>query len=519
MLALATLALGLVIADANILTLDPAQPKVRHAAIVDGKVAYLGNDLGAARKLAGPGARELDALGTTVLPGFNDAHVHFGLSFTIGSPTALDLGAGPESRAAFDRAILAAAARPVARDQHDWIFVTTRALPDGVSRGADLPKIARPLFVVTERGGLLNKVAQQRVALSETDTPLGFVRGRYLPAALDRIVKGMPRPILLAQARRFLAELGRLGLTSVQLMDEVPELFEELRRSGELTARVRMMVFGYRFETDLYRPSWKSSDPSMLTVDAVKYFHDDWARLPRAELAHIYEQAKAEQLPVVLHVLSRSALRSLLDQLDKLERADPGGARWFRIDHADEVTPELAARIAKLGIIVCPNPAMLPEWRNARAFPMRTLLDAGVTVGIGSDYVGRHEPARPLSPLFGVMMAVTHGGFGAEQRVTVDEALRAFTIGSAAAESRTDLGALKVGAAADLVGLAADPTTAPAEEIAAIAVRFTMVAGRVVFERKPTQTTPPSIGPATGPGAGTKPPLPTIGPAPTSNKK
>ncbi len=522
MLALATLALGLVVADANILTLDPAQARARHVAVVDGKFAYVGNDLAAARKAAGPGARELDALGTTIVPGFNDAHVHFGLSFTIGSPEAVDLGPGAESRGAFDRAILAAAARPIAPGQHDWVFVTTRTLPDKVARGTDLPKIARPLFVVTERGGLLNKIAQRRLELSEVDAPAGFVRGRHLPAALDRIVKRLPRAILLGQARRFLAELARHGLTSVQLMDELPEIFDELRQEGALTARVRMMVFGYRFDTELYTPSYQAIDPSMLRVDAVKYFHDDWARLPRAELAHLYEQAKTQELPVVLHVLSQGALRSLLDQLEKLEKQDPGGARLFRVDHADEVTPELAARLARLGIVVCANPAMLPEWHSPRAFPMRTLLDAGVTVAIGSDYVGRHEPARPLAPLFGIQMAVTHGGYGDQERVSVEEALRAFSVGSAAAERSAELGVIQAGAIADLVGLSADPTTAPEASIAGLEVRFTIVGGRVVYERKAaarSYATPSTIGPADAPPTVVRPPPATIGPAPTPKKQ
>ena len=485
MLALLPLALGLVIADAHIVTLDEKQPVARHAAIVDGRFAYVGDDLAAARRAAGKGARELEVLGTTVVPGFDDAHVHFGLSVTLGAEDALDLGHGPADRASFVRDIKAAAAAPVLPDHHDWIFVTTRALPDGVRTGRDLPTIARPLFVVTEHGALLNAPALARLHLSASDAPDGLVRGRLIPAALDRAVKSLPRPVLHSAAKHFLRTCAQLGITSVQLMDELPELFESLLRAHELTARVRMMVFGYRFETELYVPHFVSSNDDWVKVDALKFFDDDWARFPRAELRRVYAEAQGTGRPIVMHVLSRGALRSLLDQLDALERILPGGAEHFRIDHADEVPPDLAERIAKMNIVVCSNPSMLPEWQSERAFPMRTLLDAGVTTCIGTDFVGKHVPERSLAPLHSLMLAVTHGGYGTQQRITTEEALRAYTIGSARAEGRSDLGVIRVGALGDLTGLSADPFRVAAEEIDKITVRYTIVGGTVVYENRP----------------------------------
>lgn len=484
-MSLVVAALALLLTDANIVTMDEQRPIARHAAIVDGRFAYVGDDLVAARRAAGKDARVLDALGTTVVPGFNDVHVHFGLSVTIGAPDALLLGDGPPDKAAFDRLVKQAAARPIAADGHDWVFVTTRELPASIRTRADLPSIKRPLFVVTERGGLFNALGQARVHLREDEAPDGQIRGRLMPAALDRVVKSLPPRVLVPAAKRFLATCARLGLTSVQLMDELPELFELLRRDGDLTARVRMMVFGYRFETPRYVPTFSGPAPEWVKVDAVKYFDDDWARLPRSELRAIYEEAQGTGRPVVMHVLSRAALRGLVQQLEGLEHTLPGGASRFRFDHVDEATPELAQRIARLGIMVCPNPAMLPEWRTARAFPMRTLLDSGVQLCIGSDYVGRHEPERPLAPLYGLMMAVTHGGYGEGQQISVEEALRAFTVGSALAEGRTDLGVIRVGALGDVVGLSGDPRRVAPDELDKLKVRFTISGGRVVYEHGP----------------------------------
>jgi predicted amidohydrolase YtcJ len=500
------LALGLVVTNAHIVTLDPAQPQARHAAIVDGRFAYVGDDLAAARRVAGSGAREIDASGATVVPGFDDAHIHFGLSLTIGADDAVVLA--DVDRPGFDRAIREAAARPSSPDRHDWVFVTVRELPAGVKRAGDLPHIDRPLFVVTEHGGLVNAIGARRAGFTSEEVPDGQVRGRLLPAALDRIVKALPHEVLLAGARRFLAEAARSGLTSVQLMDELPALFEELRVSGSLTVRVRMMVFGYRFDTPHYVPSWKPVDPSWVQLDALKYFHDDWARLPRVELSRIYQDALRSGRPIVMHVLSRGALRTLVDQLERLEEGAPGGARRFRLDHVDEITPELARRVARLGLIVCSNPAMLPEWHTDHAFPMRSLQQAGVTTCIGSDWVGRHSPSRPLQPLNGLQMAVTHAGYGKDERLGVEEALRAFTVGSALAEGRNDKGAIKVGMLGDLVGLSGDPAAVPPETISALEVRFTVVGGRLVYEHK----RPPVS--SIGPTEPKRPPPSTIGPPP-----
>lgn len=514
------LALGIVITDANVVTLSREQPSAHHVAIVDGRFAYVGDDLSAARRAAGPDARQLDAFGATIVPGFNDAHVHFGLSLTIGAPEAIVLRNGTDNRALFERTIEDAAAKPIPAGGHDWIFVTTPSLPEAVRTSADLPKINRPLFIVTEHGGLMNALAMKRAGFTGDETPSGSVRGRLLPAALDRVVKSLPAKLLLARAQRFLGELASVGITTVQLMDELPEIFETLRVEGKLTARVRMMVFGYRFDTAIYRPTWKPIDPSFVQLDAVKYFHDDWARLPRHELEQVYDDTLASGRSVVIHVLSRAALRSLLDQLEHLEHARPGGAKHFRLDHVDEVTPELVGKLHKLGVTVCPNPAMLPEWRSDTAFPLHTLQAGGVATCIGSDWVGRHTPARPISPLFGLQEAVTHGGYGMKERVSADDALRAYTLGSAHAEGREDKGAIRVGALGDLVGLAGDPTAVAPEAIADLEVRFTVVGGRVVFERRPpviARTPQSTIGPPK-PSTGVRPPPSTIGPVPAPPK-
>jgi hypothetical protein len=143
---------------------------------------------------------------------------------------------------------------------------------------------------------------------------------------------------------------------------------------------------------------------------------------------------------------------------------------------------------------------MLPEWRRSAAFPMRTLLAAGVRLCIGSDWVGRHLPPRSLSPLDGIQQAVTHGGFGDKERISAADALAAYTAGSAAAEGRDDKGVLAAGKLADLAVLSEDPTAVPPERIGALEVLMTMAGGRVIYHQagyaEPNRRPPPAtIGP------------------------
>ncbi|HEX4459418.1 MAG TPA: amidohydrolase family protein [Polyangia bacterium] len=497
--------LGVVLIHAHVITMSPAQPTATTVAVVGGRVAYVGDDEAAARRLAGPDAQLLDVGGRTVMPGFNDAHVHFGVSITFGGDKGIDV---PELPAKKWLAAVAQAART--RPSRDWLFVTTPEMPLAVQRADALDFLDRPVFVVSRHGGVLNHRALALTHIKAAEAPHGFVDGREVSIAIARAVRAQPRAELMADAQSFLAELSRLGITSVQLLahDELPDIFESLRRDGRLAARVRMVPFGLRFGDRLYQSDYKASAPEWVRVDGVKYFHDDWARLTRFDFQRIFDDVARAGHFVVLHVLSRHALETFLDELDVFAQSHPGLSQWFRIDHVDEATKAQAERLAKLHVIVCSTPAMLPQWRSEHAFPLRTLLDAGVQLCLGTDWLGRHTPPRPLAPLASVQTAVTHGGFGTVERITPLEALTAYTAGSAAAEGEgDDKGRLVPGMFADLIVLSADPLTTAPEHLGEIDVLMTMVGGRVVHRLGGFGAPPP-----TSIGRPNPPPQPTIGP-------
>lgn len=162
--------LAVVITHAHALTLAPAQPVASTLAIVDGKIAYAGDDEAAARRAAGPAAELLDVGGKTIVPGFNDAHVHFGIGLTLGGRLGIYVDELPKKKWL---AALVDGAR--GRPAGEWLFVTTPFLPDGVARASDLDFLHRPVFVVTKRGGLINHRAMALCKLTNKEAPQGFI--------------------------------------------------------------------------------------------------------------------------------------------------------------------------------------------------------------------------------------------------------------------------------------------------------------------------------------------------------
>jgi predicted amidohydrolase YtcJ len=473
-------ALALVLTHAHVLTMSPAQPTASVLAIVDGRVAYAGDDEAAARRAAGPDATRIDLGGKTVMPGFNDAHVHFGYSITAYGRRGIFFHQ-PTTKSAF-----IAAVGKFARGRSDsgWLFVTINALPDGIRGPRDLDFVTRPLFVISEHGALFNTRGLRDGKISADEAPGGFVRGALIASELEHLITLTPHAELVEGARNFLAELAKDGITSVQLIDELPDLFEELRKGDALTARVRLVPFGYRWNDFTHHDDWRGGDPTMVRVEGVKYFYDSWARIGRFELQRIFDAVTGARRPVIVHVISRRALSSLLDKLERMAGGDGDKLRLFRFDHVDEATRADADRLAKDGIMVCSNPSMIPEWASEHAFPMRTLLDAGVKLCIGTDWLGDHVPLRPLPPLVNVQLAATHAGYGNAERITVAEALAGYTTGSAAAEGEArEKGMLVPGMLADLIVLSADPLATAPEHVRDIDVLMTMVGGRVVYRR------------------------------------
>jgi predicted amidohydrolase YtcJ len=210
--------------------------------------------------------------------------------------------------------------------------------------------------------------------------------------------------------------------------------------------------------------------------------------------------ADREGLQVMVHAIGDRAVRLQLDVFERVARRNGPRDRRFRIEHAQHIAPTDLPRFAELGVIASMQPYHAIDdgrWaeraigaeRSETAYAYRSLLESGAGLAFGSDW-----PVAPATPLEGVYAAVTRrtldgnypDGWVPRQKITVEESLRAYTIGAAYASfSEASQGSLEPGKLADLVVVDRHLFETSAEEINFAQVNITIVGGKVVYRRGP----------------------------------
>ncbi|MGX0977694.1 putative amidohydrolase YtcJ [Roseovarius sp. MBR-51] len=327
----------------------------------------------------------------------------------------------------------------------------------------------------------------------------------------------------LPAMERGLRHCARHGFTSLVNMDGnryTLEVLDHLRGEGKLTARVRV-PYHYRNDhkiTDLAKASAMSADynDDWLSSGFVKMFMDGvvdsgtavmlndypdqpgWRGEPLHEadrFAEICIEADQRGLQIAVHAIGDGAVRRVLDGYEAARAANgPRDAR-HRIEHIELIDRSDIPRFADMGIVASVQPSHPPgsldfplfptldkigrdRWRDA--YLTRTLRDAGARIVFASDW-----PVADVNPLRSIQAAVTRQPYeGAQdERVTLREALAAFTIGGAYAEHTEDRkGMLRPGYLADLVILSGDIEAVPADQIAGLRVEKTICGGRIVWD-------------------------------------
>ncbi|MBC7674354.1 MAG: amidohydrolase family protein, partial [Polaromonas sp.] len=203
-------------------------------------------------------------------------------------------------------------------------------------------------------------------------------------------------------------------------------------------------------------------------------------------------------LQVIVHAIGDRAIRTQLDIYERVAKANGGRVRRFRIEHAQHIAPADIGRFPALGVIASVQPyhaiddgrwaerVIGPE-RAKGTYAFKALLDHHTVLAFGSDWF-----VAPPTPLLGIYAAVTRrtlddghpGGWIPEQKITVEQALQAYTAGSARAGfQEREVGMLRSGMLADLVMIDRDITRIPPETIGDAKVVLTLVGGRVMYDR------------------------------------
>jgi hypothetical protein len=531
----------LVILNGAVRTIDPAGPTAQAVAIYRGRIAAVGTTA-ALQAWIGPGARVIDAAQRSVLPGFNDAHVHF-LS------GGFEL-ANVELRSARTPAEFAARIRAYARRIPTTRWISGGAWDHENWPGAPLPTRQliddatpeTPVLVSRLDGhmALANACALRLAGITRAtqDPPGGLIvrdpktgepTGLLKDAAMGLVTRHIPPPSpseKLAAARAATAHAASLGVTSVQDMSAGQDVgvYQQLLEQGELKTRIYAVwplsswqtlgATGVRaaFGDDLLRIGGLKGFADGSLGSSTALFFEPYAdspatrglpsdeMFPEGVLRQRVEAADRAGLQVMIHAIGDRANDEILAVFESVARANGPRDRRFRIEHAQHLRPQDIPRFAQFRIIASMQPYHCADdgrWAEKRigaercktTYAFRSLLEAGATLAFGSDWT-----VAPLDPLQGIAAAVTRrtldgkhpAGWVPEQKITVEEAVRAYTLGAAYAEFQDQVkGSLTPGKLADLVILDRDIFTGDPAEIQKARVILTVLGGRVVHEQSP----------------------------------
>jgi hypothetical protein len=531
----------LVLENARVWTGDSAVPEARGLVIADGRISRLLQDEGTLGFPQDVPVHRIDLGGRRVVPGFNDAHTHFfDGGFTLLSPDLLTSDTPEE----FVRRLKAyAEGLPAGRwidlssawDHERWPRhpLPSRQLIDPVTP-------VNPVWIRRPDGhiGLANSLALEAAGITAdtpdppggridrdpaTGEPTGIIRdaGELVRAAIPEITEEEYREALDAA----LAHAAQVGVTSVQDMCYDPgpvgiKLLEEYAGEGRLTVRAycRTWLGDWAEEADagiragsgdawVRRGSLKAFADGALGSSTAYMFEPytdnpdnrgllDAVMQPPETFFALAAGADRAGLQLSIHAIGDAAISLVLDQFERVIAENPAWDRRFRIEHAQHMAGKDFARIAEMGVIASVQPFHAIDdgrWaerkigaeRARTTYAFRSFLDAGVPLVFGTDW-----PVAPLDPMRTLYAAVTRRtldgahpeGWVPEEKITVEEALRAYTAGSAYAEfAEGEKGQLAPGFLADLVVLSEDPFEVPVERLEEIHPVLTMVNGRIVW--------------------------------------
>jgi hypothetical protein len=535
----------LLLVDGKIWTEDPAHPEVEAVAI-DGNTIIATGTTAEMLKLAGPATRIVRLNGRRAVPGFNDSHVHVMVGGQDKLGVHLTSAKSPlEFR---DRIAAYAKTLPKGTwilggmwDEERWPShaLPTYELIDGVTPDNPVAVSRTDLHML-----VANRLAMQlaHVDRNTVDVPGGVIMrdndgnptGIFKDAATALILSAVPAPTLEDVERDFLAmqdEAARNGVTSVQDMaisNDDPggplrlRAIQSLYRQGKLTVRVaealslsfaqQLSDLGIQadFGNDWFHVGGLKSFADGGLGASTAWFTEPYTDNPAnsgiasgllrtpGKMYAGFQLADRAGLQLITHAIGDRANHTILDFYERLENEDGPRDRRLRIEHAQSLLPSDIPRFAQLHVIASVQPYHAIDdgrWAESRIGPerikttyaFRSLMDSGATVCFGSDW-----PVAPLSPLIGIYAAVTRrtidgknpGGWIPSERVTVAQAVKAYTVNAAYAEGEERIkGAIIPGQLADVVVLSGDIFHIDPVEIESTKVDITIVGGNIVYER------------------------------------
>jgi predicted amidohydrolase YtcJ len=532
-------AADLIISNAKIWTGDKARPTAEAVAILGERIVAVGSNA-EVEAWHGAKTKSVDAHGKLLLPGFNDSHVHFAAGGQQLDAVQLnDAGSAQE----FVRRI---GERAKKTPRGEWIrngdWDETKWSPAELPTKEMIDPVTgdTPVFVSRYDGhmSLANSAAIKLagVTAATPDPPGGQIvrdakgnpTGAFKDAAESLVDKVIPPPNHEQRVRaikRALAHAASLGVSSVQHMSaDYADIavYAELLDGGELTTRIYAAPLITDGAADQAKIGVRHAfGSSYLRIGAVKgfadgslgsrtaYFFEPFSDQPNNRgllagdmhpLSAMRERmmtADAAGIQLCTHAIGDAAISTILDLYADVIKAHGEADRRMRIEHAQHMASKDFDRFAQLHVIASMQPyhaiddgrwaeARIGHDRAGRTYAFRTFLNHGVRLAFGTDW-----DVAPLNPMLGVYAAVTRAtldgknpnGWFPEQKLSVAEAVEAYTMGSAYAEfQEKEKGSITPGKLADMVVLSDDIFSMDPVKIRDVKVLTTIVGGRIVWQ-------------------------------------
>lgn len=535
----------LILTHGNIYTVNPAQPKAEAVAVKDGKILAVGSEA-EIQAYAGDGTEVLDMAGKTVLPGLIESHAHImGVGANQRNLNLMAVKNYDELVAMVAAAV--EKAQPgewiIGRGWHQSKWDPQPEMVTGYQTHEKLSAVSpdNPVFLAHASGhaGFANAKAMEIAGITNGMTfgedgevikyPDGRPTGIFTESAEGLIQRHIPNDT--PESRRLdleaaIQECLRNGLTSFQDAGSgagAIETFQEFVEKGKMDIRLWVMLSGSQ---DKLLEEWYNKGPltdnDWLTIRAIKLYADGalgsrgaWLLeeysdrhghfgnpiMPMEKVLEISRDGLKHGFQVCVHAIGDRANREVLDQFETAFSENPDKAKdhRFRIEHAQHLHPEDIPRFSELGVIASMQAIHMSSdrpWAIDRlgqqriedgAYVWRKLIDSGAKVINGTD-----APVEPVSPIASFYSSVTRktlagdpeGGYEPSQKMTREEALRAYTLDAAYGAFQENVkGSVEVGKYADFTVLSQDIMTIPEDEILGTEVEYTIVGGEVKYKR------------------------------------
>jgi predicted amidohydrolase YtcJ len=543
-------AADVLILHARIYTVDAKHPWAEAVAVRGEKILAVGTEQ-EIEQYRGTSTKIIDAKGRLVLPAFTDCHVHFIDGSMAMAEVALD---DATSISEIQKRVKAYAA---AHPSDPWVlgrgWTYPVFAPSGLPDKKYLDEIVpdRPVYLEGFDGHTwwANSKALAAAHVDKntpdpwggaivrdpkTGEPTGAIKEDAADAVVRRVIPEPSRVEKLQALRNGIKLANQFGLARVHVLGGVNagrddlhnvDLYEELRRNGELTLRVYL---AYRLDPpemsgrqlqeivtarDRYRDDWISAGSAKIFLDGVietrtAAMLEPYSNDPRLsgsllwdpeEYKRFVAQLDAEGIQVFTHAIGDRAIRLALDAYESAAKRNGTHDLRHRVEHIEDPSAADIPRFGKLGVIASmqplhayPDDDTLKSWapnlgpeRAQRGWPFQSIQKAGGVLAFGSDW-----PIVTLSPWPGLQNAVTRqttegepqGGWIPSERISLEDAIRGYTLNAAFAGHREKTeGSIEPGKVADLIVVSQDMFKIEPSKIGETKVLLTMVGGRAVW--------------------------------------